>query len=288
MADQKISELTAASDVTGAEFSGIQSTTNKRFASTLLVAEGDSRLTDARTPLSHGNEAHDSTFITSAGAPVQSVNTQTGIVSLAKGDVGLGNVDNTSDTSKPVSTATQTALDAKADETDVLTRTNTDVYTPSADYHPATKKYVDDNSGGSSYTPDVFFAELNASFSSATSWADVPWAAASRSNGSYTHTATSADITLAAGDYEVHTKVIGTATGGNRVQYDTQILLDDVQQSLNNNYAQRNSTQNKGGVNDFVILVGVTANQVLTVQQKHVGSSSTVDNCSIFIRKLAT
>lgn len=32
---------------------------------------------------------------------------------LVKGDVGLGNVDNTSDANKPVSTATQTALDAK-------------------------------------------------------------------------------------------------------------------------------------------------------------------------------
>lgn len=35
-------------------------------------------------------------------------------VTLAKGDVGLGNVDNTSDASKPVSTATQTALNLKA------------------------------------------------------------------------------------------------------------------------------------------------------------------------------
>jgi len=35
-------------------------------------------------------------------------------LALAKGDVGLGNVDNTSDASKPVSTATQTALDLKA------------------------------------------------------------------------------------------------------------------------------------------------------------------------------
>jgi len=39
------------------------------------------------------------------------INTPTGIT---KSDVGLGNVDNTSDASKPVSTATQTALDAKA------------------------------------------------------------------------------------------------------------------------------------------------------------------------------
>ena len=39
------------------------------------------------------------------------ITTPTGIV---KGDVGLGNVDNTSDASKPVSTAQQTALDLKA------------------------------------------------------------------------------------------------------------------------------------------------------------------------------
>ena len=37
--------------------------------------------------------------------------------SIAKGDVGLGNVDNTSDANKPVSTATQTALDLKANIT---------------------------------------------------------------------------------------------------------------------------------------------------------------------------
>ncbi|UHS61060.1 hypothetical protein HRR99_05795 [Agrobacterium vaccinii] len=45
---------------------------------------------------------------------VSSVNGQGGAVVLAKGDVGLGNVDNTSDASKPVSTAQQTALNAKA------------------------------------------------------------------------------------------------------------------------------------------------------------------------------
>ena len=35
-------------------------------------------------------------------------------ISLTKADVGLGNVDNTSDTNKPISTATQTALNGKA------------------------------------------------------------------------------------------------------------------------------------------------------------------------------
>jgi len=45
---------------------------------------------------------------------VSSVAGRTGAVTLGKSDVGLGNVDNTSDASKPVSTATQTALDGKA------------------------------------------------------------------------------------------------------------------------------------------------------------------------------
>lgn len=45
---------------------------------------------------------------------VTSVNGQQGVVVLGKGDVGLGNVDNTSDANKPVSTAQQTALNLKA------------------------------------------------------------------------------------------------------------------------------------------------------------------------------
>jgi hypothetical protein len=46
-------------------------------------------------------------------APVQSVAGKTGSVSLVKGDVGLGNVDNTADADKPISSATQSALNAK-------------------------------------------------------------------------------------------------------------------------------------------------------------------------------
>lgn len=47
-------------------------------------------------------------------APVQSVAGRDGDVVLFKSDVGLSDVDNTADVNKPVSTATQTALDAKA------------------------------------------------------------------------------------------------------------------------------------------------------------------------------
>jgi hypothetical protein len=45
---------------------------------------------------------------------VYSVAGRTGAVTLVKSDVGLGSADNTSDISKPISTATQTSLDLKA------------------------------------------------------------------------------------------------------------------------------------------------------------------------------
>jgi hypothetical protein len=50
----------------------------------------------------------------SGAAPVTSVAGRIGAIVLTKSDVGLSNVDNTADAGKPVSTATQTALDAKA------------------------------------------------------------------------------------------------------------------------------------------------------------------------------
>ena len=70
-----------------------------------------------------------------AAAPVQSVAGRTGAVVLTKGDVGLGSVDNTSDANKPISTATQTALDGKADSghTHALATTSTAGFMSAAD-----------------------------------------------------------------------------------------------------------------------------------------------------------
>jgi hypothetical protein len=45
---------------------------------------------------------------------VSSVNGKVGIVTLVKADIGLSNVDNTSDANKPISTTQQAALDLKA------------------------------------------------------------------------------------------------------------------------------------------------------------------------------
>lgn len=62
----------------------------------------------------------------SGGGAVSSVFGRTGDVIAVSGDytkldVGLGNVDNTSDVNKPVSTAAQTALDTKVDENAAIT-----------------------------------------------------------------------------------------------------------------------------------------------------------------------
>lgn len=53
--------------------------------------------------------------------PVNSVNGETGDVVIDANDVGLGNVNNTSDANKPISTATQAALDLKEDKANKAT-----------------------------------------------------------------------------------------------------------------------------------------------------------------------
>ena len=87
------------------------------------------------------------------------INTPTGIT---KSDVGLANVDNTSDANKPVSTATQTALDLKAtsaalasheaDTTSIHGITNTALL--------ATMNYVDTAVGALSSSVDTNFIEV--------------------------------------------------------------------------------------------------------------------------------
>jgi hypothetical protein len=68
------------------------------------------------------------------------INTPTGIV---KADVGLGNVDNTADTAKPVSTAQQTALDLKANLASPTFTGTVTVPTPVGNTDASTKAYVD-------------------------------------------------------------------------------------------------------------------------------------------------
>jgi hypothetical protein len=89
-------------------------------------AGGDATTLDGQAPAYYLNrEYHTGTQPTStisgfdaaaaAAAPVQTVAGKTGSVTLTKADVGLGDVDNTSDAAKPVSALMQDELDLKAD-----------------------------------------------------------------------------------------------------------------------------------------------------------------------------
>ena len=85
---------------------GSASTTASNAATALTNHEAD-------TTSIHGI-ADTSILVTTTGSQTLTNKTITSPSGLVKGDVGLGNVDNTADTAKPVSTAQQTALDLKA------------------------------------------------------------------------------------------------------------------------------------------------------------------------------
>ena len=74
------------------------------------------QLTDVQKAFDAGNQSSKAAFQASV-SQVSSVNSKAGAVTLAKADVGLGYVDNTSDANKPVSTAQATAIGAKMDAT---------------------------------------------------------------------------------------------------------------------------------------------------------------------------
>lgn len=81
---------------------------------------------------------------------------------LDKAAVGLSDVDNTSDANKPVSDATQDALDAKAPLANPTFTGSVTIPEPSDDHHAASKAYVDASVGGSSSSSEELSANANA------------------------------------------------------------------------------------------------------------------------------
>lgn len=107
-ASKPVSTAQAAADAAVASAAAADATSKAAAAQAYAVQRGNHTGQQASSTISDFSTA------AAAAAPVQSVAGKSGTVVLAKGDVGLGNVDNTSDANKPISTATQTALDGKA------------------------------------------------------------------------------------------------------------------------------------------------------------------------------
>lgn len=125
--------VTAGADATTAD---IADSTNKRYVTDAqLTVVGNTSGTNtgdnAVNSLYSGLAAAKQDTLVS-GTNIKTIEGQSllgsGNIDLAKSDVGLGNVDNTSDANKPVSTAQQTALDAKTNKL-VTTNRQTASYT---------------------------------------------------------------------------------------------------------------------------------------------------------------
>ena len=72
-------------------------------------------------------------------------------VQITKEDVGLGNCDNTSDLNKPISTATQTALNAKVDTSTYSTFVSTTLPTTYLSQTDAASTYLAKNTASGTY-----------------------------------------------------------------------------------------------------------------------------------------
>jgi hypothetical protein len=142
--------LTIGTGLSGTSYNGSSPATiaiDSTVATKTYVDDADALKADKSSP----------TFTGTVTIPTLSVTTTA--TGITKSMVGLGNVDNTTDADKPVSTATQTALNAKLD---IAGGTMTGLLTlsgaPTSDLHAATKLYVDGLAAGINFHQPVVAA----------------------------------------------------------------------------------------------------------------------------------
>lgn len=173
-------------------------------------------------------------IINSPTGGVASVNGQTGAVTLGKADIGLGNVDNTSDVNKPVSTAQQTALDAKAPiASPVFTGTPTAPTQAAGDNTSrlATTSFVLTNSATKAYV-DARAGDKNAVTAVASATGTYALSLASSGTCTYRLTVTgSLTLTLptptdTANSWSVSVRITQDSTGGRTVTLPTNVKWD--------------------------------------------------------------
>ena len=121
-----------------------------------VVSKGKAYEIDAVT-IDRLNQALSVKFDKPNGTNLQYIKGDGTYGTMDKQAVGLGNVDNTSDLNKPISTATQNALNTKADDNSVVhiegyeivngektfSKAVTNPVSPTDDFHLTNKAYVD-------------------------------------------------------------------------------------------------------------------------------------------------
>lgn len=110
----------------GVKLSGVQEAINSGLATKVDKVTGKSLVSDAQITKLEGLSDQATTVATIEDAKKAGTDAQASITQhtsdtsnphgVTKAQVGLGNVDNTSDVNKPISTATQNALDSKVDK----------------------------------------------------------------------------------------------------------------------------------------------------------------------------
>ena len=107
-------KLATARTINGVPFDGSENITINAVDSTSWIASSEKGVANGVATLGADGKISSSQLPSYTAGAVDSVAGKTGVVTLVKADVGLGNVDNTSDINKPISTAQQSALNLKA------------------------------------------------------------------------------------------------------------------------------------------------------------------------------
>ena len=167
---------------------------------------------------------------------------------------------------------------------------------PTSDLHLATKKYVDDNSGGSGNM--LYFRAVKSSTVQATTGAFVDitnWTEAN-ADSPYSFNATTGELTFSeTGLYMAIIDVQGEDNAGNRTQLEVEMQLSPLgvgyasqAEMIWRNYSSRNGTQSAGGVHGSFIRE-FTANDLIKFRVQDVGNPANINQSKarLYLVKMA-